>query len=146
MTAFMQLLLLVLLLLRGACTSPVAVCIFCIVCIFYFYFFHTQITTNITNTDYNKHNNITNTDYNKHNNVVLTTFKLVETYQAYHAGDDNNRRRKSDWADWTHKGLPDAVEEIDDDYHGDNPEIWLKRAKKFGFASEKQWELRKKNF
>jgi len=103
---------------------------------FYFYFFHTQITTNITNTD-----------YNKHNNVVLTTFKLVETYQAYYAGDgDDSRRRKSNWADWTHTGLPDVVEGEDDDYFGDNPEIWLKRAKKFGFASENQWELRKKNF
>ena len=37
--AFMQLLLLVWLLIRGACTSPVAVCIFCIFCIFLVFIF-----------------------------------------------------------------------------------------------------------
>ena len=57
-----------------------------------------------------------------------------------------SRRRKSNWADWTHTGLPDAVEGEDDDYLGDNPEIWLKRAKKFGFATENQWELRRTYF
>ena len=124
----MQLLLLVLLLIRGACTSPVAVCIFCIVCIFLFLFF-------------------SHTDYNKHNNVVVTTFKLVETCQAAFAGDgDDSRRRKPNWADWTYTGLPDVVEEEDDDCNGDNPEIWLQRAKKFGFAYKNQRDLRRTFF
>ena len=80
--------------------------------------------------------------YNKHNNVVVTTFKLVEPGQAFFRGDeaDDSRRRKppwADWADWTHTGLPDAMELDDDDYNSDNPERWLWRAKRFGFAYQK---------
>ena len=47
-------------------------------CIFLFLFFHHT------------------KNYNKHNNVVVTTFKLVETYQALFLGGngDDSRRRK----------------------------------------------------
>ena len=131
--AFMQLLLLVWLLIRGACTSPVAVCIFCIFCIFLVFIFSCT-----------KKNN-------KHNNVVVTTFKLVEPGQAFFRGDeaDDSRRRKpprADWADWTNTGLPDAVELDDEDYNADNPERWLWRAKRLGFAYENQKTLRRTFF
>ena len=127
MIDFMQLLLLVLLLIRGACTSPVAVCIFCIF-VFFSY-----------------------TNYNKHNTVVVTTFKLVEIYQGLFLGGngDDSRRRKSTWADWAdraHTGLRDTVEVDDDDYNADNPERCLCRVKTMGFAYGNQKELRRTFF
>ena len=52
-------------------------------------------------------------------------------------GDDNRRRRP--WADWQYDGHADVVP--DDD--GDGPEIWLRRAKKFGYAEPYQKILRR---
>ena len=57
-------------------------------------------------------------------------------------GGDENRRRKTNWADWAYGGLPDAVEKKDDDYDGDNPEIWLRRAKNFGYAKIWLWRVK----
>ena len=93
MAAFMQLLILLLLLIRGACTGAVAGC------------------------------------------------------RADFADDgDDSRRRKPNWKDWTHTGLPDVGEVEDDDNNGDDPEIWLRRAKKFGLAHENRRVLRRRFF
>ena len=58
-------------------------------------------------------------------------------------GGDDPRRRKPTWVDWTHTGLPDVVETVEDDYTEDNPEIWLKRAKKWNMISGNEKDLRR---
>ena len=61
-------------------------------------------------------------------------------------GGDENRRRKINWKAWAYDGLPDVVEDTDDDDDGDNPEIWLRRAKSYGYAYENQCFLRRAFF
>ena len=58
-------------------------------------------------------------------------------------GGDDLRHRKPTWVDWTHTGLPDVVETVEDDYTEDNLEIWLKRAKKWNMISKNEKNLRR---
>ena len=68
---------------------------------------------------------------------VLSAFHY---FPEGHGGDDP-RRRKPTWADWTNTGLPDV--ETVDYYTEDNPEIWLKRAKKCGLIWKNTKDLRR---
>ena len=61
-------------------------------------------------------------------------------------GDDNRRRKPTNWKEWTHTGLPDVVEATEDDYNRNDPEIWLRRAIKYGLAKANQSDLRRTFF
>ena len=72
----------------------------------------------------------------------MSVLPAAHSFPDGHGGDDP-RRRKPTWADWTNTGLPDFDETVEDDYTEDNPEIWLKRAKKCGLIWKNTKDLRR---
>ena len=63
--------------------------------------------------------------------------------RANFADDGDNRRRKQNWKDWKYTGLPDFGALADDD-DGDDPDTWLRRAKKCGLAYANSMSLRRR--
>ena len=63
-----------------------------------------------------------------------------------HDGDDS-RRRPHNWKEWKHDGLLDVGRRTEnDDEDGDDPRIWLQRAKKYGYCHKNAKDLRRTFF
>ena len=62
-------------------------------------------------------------------------------------GNDDSRRRPHHWKDWQHDGLLDVGTMTEnDDEDGDDPRIWLQRAKKYGYCHKNAKDLRRTLF
>ena len=63
-----------------------------------------------------------------------------------HDGDDS-RRRPHNWKEWKHDGLLNVGRRTEnDDEDGDDPRIWLQRAKKYGYCRKNAKDLRRTFF